>query len=424
MIKNLKFIANLEFAIILLLFISITITIGSIVEQDKSLEFYQQNYPEKMPLFGFLTWKLINFIGIDHIYRTFWFISLLIFFGLSLIACTFLQQLPILKFSRRCNFNKPQILNIQTLLKQQDIGRFLNRIICKGYFVYQQKTNFYANRGLIGRISPIFVHLSILLILFGSIIASICGFNNQELIATSEIFHLQNNIISGPLSNFSQQSIRINDFWINYYKDNKIKQFYSNLSILDGTGKEIINKTISVNKPLIYKNLTLYQTDWTIVGLRIKKDNIFFQLPLLLSENLNNKIWLTWLPLEYNLANKSQFGKLIIINNYKQSIFLYDLKGNLEREVDIHDFLFNKNYKFIDLIGSTGLQIKSDPGVFFIYSGFGFLMISTFLSYICFFQIWIFINLPKNKKQLWIGSKTNRSPFSLNFEFFKLTKNL
>ena len=427
LMKILRIISNLKVAIILLLTIAIIITIGSIIEQDKPLEFYQQNYSDKTPIFGFLTWQFIEFSGIDHLYKTFWFISILIIFGTSLITCTFLQQFPILKFSRRCNFLKAKILTIETLIKQENIGNFLNKSILKGYFVFQQKKNFYAIKGLVGRVAPVFVHLSIIMILFGSIIAAVCGFNAQELVPKSEIFHLQNTVTSGPLSHFSQQPVRINDFWINYYRNNKIKQFYSDISILDATGKEILNKTISVNDPLIYKNLTFYQTDWTFIGLRIQKNNIFFQLPVILSENLGNKVWLTWLPVnndKNNITKEKFLGKTITLNNYKETIFCYSLKGNLEKDTDIHEFLLNNNYKVIDLIVSTGLQVKSDPGIFFIYIGFGFLMISTFLSYISFSQIWGVVNNLKNKKKLIISAKTNRDQFSLNLEIFKLTKNL
>ena len=54
--KVLRVIADLKFAISLLVIISVTITIGSIIEQDQTLEYYKENYPEIRPLFGFLTW--------------------------------------------------------------------------------------------------------------------------------------------------------------------------------------------------------------------------------------------------------------------------------------------------------------------------------------------------------------------------------
>lgn len=422
--KVLRVIANLKFAISLLVIISITITIGSIIEQDQTLEYYKENYPEIKPLFGFLTWEFITSTNIDHLYRANWFIGLLLIFGSSLISCTFLQQFPTLKFSRRCNFFVKKKLDIETLINQENLGKFINKIINQGYYIYQQKTNFYATKGLIGKVAPVFVHLSILLILFGSIIAALCGFNAQELIPKSEIIHVQNTVIAGPLSRFSQQSIRVNDFWINYYKDSKIKQFYSNISILSENGSEILNKTISVNQPLLYKNLTLYQTDWTFVGLRLKENNKSFQIPLILTKNMGNKVWFSWLPFKSNFIKENFFGETVLINNYKDTILTYDLKGNLIKGVDKNENLIEDHYELIDFISSTGLQIKSDPGTIFIYFGFGFLMLSTFLSYLSFSQIWTIFDGLKNKKNLIILAKTSRSKFSFDTEIFKITKDL
>ena len=43
-------------------------------------------------------------------------------------------------------------------------------------------------KGLIGRISPIIVHASIILVLFGSVIGSASGFMTQELVPTNTSF--------------------------------------------------------------------------------------------------------------------------------------------------------------------------------------------------------------------------------------------
>ena len=39
-------------------------------------------------------------------------------------------------------------------------------------------------------------------------------------------------------------------------------------------------------------------------------------------------------------------------------------------------------------VGSTGLELKSDPGVPFVYAGFGGLMVSTLVSYLSHSQVW------------------------------------
>lgn len=40
-----------------------------------------------------------------------------------------------------------------------------------------------------------------------------------------------------------------------------------------------------------------------------------------------------------------------------------------------------------DIVGSTGLELKSDPGVPLVYAGFGALMITTLVSYISHSQV-------------------------------------
>jgi cytochrome c biogenesis protein len=135
-----------------------------------------------------------------------------------------------------------------------------------------------------------------------------------------------------------------------------------------------------------------------------------------------NKLFVTWLPTK--VEKKDVLGKMILLKNYQETIFIYNLQGNLETTNDIYESLVNNNYKAIDFIISTGLQIKFDPGISFIYFGFGFLMISTFLSYLSFSQILGFKNPKKNKNNLIINLKTNRDKYLLNLEIFNLKKNL
>ena len=89
--------------------------------------------------------------------------------------------------------------------------------------------------------------------------------------------------------------------------------------------------------------------------------------------------------------------------------------GNLElnESTQITSFL-----TLLDVISSTGLQIKADPGIPIIYSGFAFLMISTLISYITYSQIWIV----KDVEEIYIGGNTTRATFDFELEFFQLIK--
>ena len=102
--RILKRLANLQLAILLLLTIGIVVGIGTIIEQDQNLAFYQQNYPESNPILGFISWKLIIALNIDKVYTSYWFIALLLLFGLSLLSCTLTVQFPVLRRLRRWQF--------------------------------------------------------------------------------------------------------------------------------------------------------------------------------------------------------------------------------------------------------------------------------------------------------------------------------
>ena len=102
--KIFRILADLRFAIFILLLISVFSILGTIIEQDQSIETYKLNYPLTNKVLGFLSWDIIVKFGLDHIYKTWWFLILILIFGASLLTCTFLQQLPALKLARRCQF--------------------------------------------------------------------------------------------------------------------------------------------------------------------------------------------------------------------------------------------------------------------------------------------------------------------------------
>ena len=102
--RIIKKLANLQLAISLLFIIGIVVAIGTVIEQDQSLAFYQQNYPQSKPILGFITWQVLIFCNLDHIYTSYPFIALLFFFAVSLASCTLSVQFPVLRRLRRWQF--------------------------------------------------------------------------------------------------------------------------------------------------------------------------------------------------------------------------------------------------------------------------------------------------------------------------------
>ena len=109
--------------------------------------------------------------------------------------------------------------------------------------------------------------------------------------------------------------------------------------------------------------------------------------------------------------------QLLII--FKVIVLFIDETGQFLGNIELNETVnLKRPITLLEIISSTGLQIKTDPGIPVIYLGFLFLMISTLISYITYSQIWI---IQKNQK-LFIGGTTNRAIFDFELEFFKFIK--
>jgi cytochrome c biogenesis protein len=412
--KLLKIIIDLKFAMLVLALIALTSSLGSFIEQDEPITFYENNYFQ--PIYGFIDSQLILKVGLDHVYTTWWFLSLLILLSISLIGCTISRQFPLFKNSKEYFFKKQNnsFLLLPFSIKIKNIYYLKENIITKiqklNFYIYQKDNVIYGYRGLIGRLSPILVHFSLLLILLGTSVGAFENFKAQEILAKGEIFHIQNPLRVGWITNIPQLNTRVNDFWVEY-ENNRIHQFYSNISILDNFGNEIKEQTISVNNPLRYHDIDFYQSDWNLIGIRLKNkiDNKILEFPLFPLNN-TNKSWITW------INNKTETNTLVF-DQLQNIVFIYDQNGNFLNIKNIGDTILS-DFLFIDILPSTGLLVKYDPSIKLIYFGFALLMLTTSLSYLPYTQIWNF----NDKENCWVGSLTNRGKIQLEIEFENLIR--
>ncbi|MGY2710663.1 cytochrome c biogenesis protein [Thermostichus sp. MS-CIW-28] len=428
----LPLLADLRLAIGLLLAIAVLSATGTVIEQEETAAFYQAHYPEHPALFGFLTWRVILNLGLDHVYRTPWFLAILILFGSSLAACSLTRQWPMLKGARRWSYlTRPQSfqrLPFWTYLPQQSLQGLPQQLRRQGYLVFQEGHHLYARKGLIGRIGPILVHVSMLLILLGAIWGSISGFKAQELIPSGSVASIQHLTGAGDLAraHLPTWQIRANRFWIDYAPDGRVKQFYSDLSILD-QGQEVKRQTISVNHPLSYRGVTLYQADWSIDSIRIRINNSpTFQIPVVpVRTEAGNKLWGAFVPTQPDMSQ----GLTLLLPDLQGTALLYDTEGqwmgSLRQgmslaldEVAPQRFPNPLTLYLDEVIGATGLQIKSDPGIPAVYLGFGLLMVGVVMSYFSYSQIWAL----QTETGLYLGGKTNRALVTFEREFDRLVE--
>ncbi len=447
--------ANLKLAIALLLAIASFSISGTVIEQGQGLAFYQENYPTDPALFGFLSWKFILGAGLNHVYSTWWFLAILILFGASLTACTFTRQITALRwFSRTWNFySQPRQFEKMALSTELE-GRLMPEL--KGllrdhrYKIYQKASAdpldgsaesasqdfpegdaessnsdpnlLYAHKGLVGRIGPIVVHASMLLILAGAILGAMTGFYAQEMVPSGQTFQIQNIFEAGPWSASQvpkDWSVKVNRFWIDYSPEGRVDQFYSDLSVLDKLGEEVDRKTIWVNQPLRYKNVTLYQADWSVAAVKVQLNNSpIFYLPMADLKSDNGKLWGTWVPTKPDMSE----GVSLVAQDLQGTLLLYDMKGQLVSTVRKGGSteVNGVTLRIDDIIGATGLQIKADPGIPVVYLGFALLMLGVMMSYVSHSQVWALQVADK----LYVGGRTNRAQVSFERELLSVLDEL
>ncbi|NET80311.1 cytochrome c biogenesis protein [Okeania sp. SIO1F9] len=423
----LPLLADLRLAIALLLVIAISSISGTVIEQGESINFYQENYPEKPALFGFLTWKVILLLELDHVYRTWWFLSILVLFGASLTACTFTRQMPALKSANRWKFyNKKQQfenLALSTEIEKASLDSLEKILQQRGYQVFQEGDKLYGRKGIIGKIGPIIVHASMLIILAGSIVGSMTGFIGQEIVPSGETFQIKNIVDAGIFAESQIPQdwlVRVNRFWIDYTPEGAIDQFYSDLSVLDKNGSEVDRKTIFVNQPMRYHGVTMYQADWAIAAVQVRVNRSpVFELPMAkLNTAGGGRIWGTWIPTKPDLSE----GVSLLARDLQGTVLIYDATGKLVASVrEGISTEVNGITLFVDkIIGSTGLQIKADPGIPIVYLGFGLLMLSVLMSYVSHSQIWAW----QESERVYIGGKTNRASVAFEREMLEILDRL
>lgn len=415
-----KYLGNLTFSILLLLAISFVSIIGTIIEQDRSLQYYQNKYPLNSHKILNINWKLIEFWKLNHLYTSKIFLTLLFIFGLSLMICTFSTQLPSLKNARQWKLKRN--IAVQKQLYSQTykfFGSFssvLYYLNDREYYIFYQRNYIYGHKGLQGKLAPIFVHLSILLLMIGSITSLFTAFSIQEMIPSGEMFNIQNVVSSGSFSNIPNHiNGTVQKFDIDYYSDKSIKQFYSLVTIKDYKNHNIKTQRISVNYPMYFQGLTIYQTDWRINGMRIEiNDYEYIQIPLKKFTNSSQSYWFT------NIHSTQNNSYIFLISDINGLIKCYNNQGQLLHilEVQQRNIIDHIPVKVMNILISTGLQVKQDIGISIVYLSFLFLMLTIATSYLSYSQIWLTID----NSIINISGATNRAEINFEEEIYQFKK--
>ncbi|MCI5212698.1 MAG: hypothetical protein D3910_28790, partial [Candidatus Electrothrix sp. ATG2] len=261
--------------------------IGTVIEQNKPAEHYLERWGEGVA-------GVIQMLNLDDMYNSGWFLCLLGAFSLNLIICS-LDRIPtVIKIVRKDNLatNTDRLPKMKLHMEEQvegtlatateEVQQYLAR---KGWKPdsreKQYGTLLFSQKGAWTRYGVYVVHLSILIILLGAVIGSSTVatkiLKNRQFAFKGGI-SLPETAQSDFIFSFADDkklplgfTVRCNYFDIHYYPGTGMpKDYLSGLTVIED-GKEVLTTTIEVNKPLIYKGVTFYQSSYNQIGAAIIK---------------------------------------------------------------------------------------------------------------------------------------------------------
>lgn len=294
----------MRFAVSLLTVLGIASVIGTVLKQNEP-------YPNYVIEFGQFWFDAFERLGLYDVYHSGWFIVILAFLVISTGLCVY-RNTPLMlreirawrehatEKSLRLFSHRSEYYTAQP--KEATLPKLQNFLAAHGFrFKIVEREGgdvlIAAKAGAYQRLGYILTHSAIIVICIGGLIDSNLPFKFQEMMGWKKIetrdltadqvpsesrlpinnLSFRGNITIPEGSRGNVAFLRMRDgylvqelpftialkkFRIEHYPTGQPKSFESDIVILDPERKQPLNATISVNHPLIYKGIAIYQSDF------------------------------------------------------------------------------------------------------------------------------------------------------------------
>ncbi len=369
--------------------------------------------------------NFVSVLGLDHIYTSPIFITLIALFALNLILCTL--KLIIFDINKLSDIDSIDFKDHgRVAIKHSEVLSFLK---ATNFDIKQEENVITASKNSFGKYTVIIIHTGILIVLLGALIGYLFGFKGYI------------NILEGSSDNVAVLStgefvplgfnIKVNRFDAKYY-DNTTRPsaFVTDITITkDGSDNNSdmssdnnsFNYILNVNSPLEYEDISIYQHSYGFYlnkkGARflfdVEVDNVSKNYEVKFNESFKIKDDLFGKITDFAPALAvSDDGKFSTMSEEMVNPAILLETYNIEGEPVVRSWLlskqktsgdFRKDYGFMmtfdKLYGVqyTGLAIKKDPGTMVVYLGFLIISIALILTYLINHTV-IFIQLTKDEE--------------------------
>ena len=298
--------SSIRTAIALLVLITAACVLGTLVPQGGDFIFYKKNFPR---------WQSVIYsLALDDLYHSWWFLSLLFALSANVAVCTVRRAVARIRSKRSetepmgRDFIADLPVRVEAGCGDGGAGAMLEKLVCvmrsRGYDVSARGENVEGVFAIAGRYSFLgetILHVSIILILAGGMIGSVFGFNayiqgfpGETLSVPTKEYralearaeqamvkmrsggddrHVEISSLMREMKEFKSKvwfRVRIDDFKTEFYpadprstSEAGVKNWFTTLTLME-EGRDAATKKISVNDPMEYKGISIYQSSYGI----------------------------------------------------------------------------------------------------------------------------------------------------------------
>ncbi|MBC8430794.1 MAG: cytochrome c biogenesis protein ResB [Desulfobacterales bacterium] len=437
-----KFFTTIKLSVILLLSLAVTSIVGTLIPQNESPAAYFQEYGEFL-------YRIFDVFDFFDMYNSWWFQLLIVLLTVNIVVCSIdrlkatgkivFAKNPIFNLSRfRNHADKESIVDDRSPEQLKDIyepfvskgfGYMRSEQTDKGFCIFAEKWR-WTRLGVYG------VHLSIVLLLVGSLIGSIFGFDGYVNIPEGEAVN-SIRIRNSAQAKSLDFEVLCEDFDVSFYDSGVPKEFRSSLTILEH-GKPVLKKDIIVNDPLRYKGINMFQSSYgplppkeVTLSFKSTKTGKVYQKKVLIGQQIDipeagGKFVVKDYDNAYNFRGRSigeAFSGILIPENGRPIEILLPVrfpdfdqgrKGNVA--VSVRDY--DRRYY-------TGLQVTKDPGVWVVYSGFILLIVGCYITFFMSHQRLCIDIVKKGKKSIvMVAGTANKNKLGVPNRIKKISEKL
>jgi cytochrome c biogenesis protein len=445
--------ASVRTGIFLIIVVGIFSAVGTVVMQRPTTD------PEDMQrAYSPETLMWLDRLGLTDIYHCWWFVLLLCLICVCLIFVSVDRWPTAWKvYSRPVRFAAPHFrLGLPQTVKlpvTDDAGalslaeRVLGRFGFKAERVTENgATGLFAEKQRYSVLAVFVVHLSLLCIFAGFyFVDGFVGFRGNVNIPEGQTIGqitLRDNR-GAETKKALPFLVRCDGAGMEAYADGSPKKWWSKLTVIEN-GKEVLAKKITVNDPLVYKGLHMYQanmgrssTPKTLTFAATPSaggDTTMVEVPLngkaALADGESLSI-VRWVP-DYYVQDNEVYTKSDEARNPAVQLGLTDAKGETKKLWILYSKLNstkgqNAPFEFVlkdaTWVQFTGLEVSNHPGQYGVFGGALLMAIGLVIAfYTQHVRIWAAIADDGNGgKLLWVGGTTNknRDRFQIKFEQIK-----